>query len=772
MHADWLSCDGSAQQQPPFRWRRAARRQPANMMNHDMIAPKRVIAASTAVAVDRDKNSQFAVRWAVENLRLKEKMIILVHVATSHQEKEDCEGRSSDMQQLFLPYRGFCARKGVRTKEVVLHDLDIAVALCDFISAHSLKNIILGASSRSAITRAFKNGDVATSVGKLAPDTCSVYSVSRGKANKIKSSSDPISPVTALPPHVSLGFHRPGSLENSSTEYEQSSPSERSVASSAPSPPYSTTSSNESRHLFVWEKCHGSSYATCSDSTNTSFVSSHNTPSIRPPHHYSYQSEQHSYPSEIYYELRDEPRISDASRCFSSTLATEIEDELNRVKLELKHITDKYNAACLEVVTARDQEKEITQWRRNKVDDKHTEEFAMIMVEHEKQNSKAAMEIARKARVLADLETEKRKRAEKKFKIEAKQKQQVLDALAHGLARCRRYSIDEIEEATNNFTSNKLGEGSYGPVYKATIDHTPVAIKILKSEIPDGLKQFQQEVEVLSRMRHPNMVILMGACPDNGCLVYEYMDNGCLDDRLLCKDETPPLPWTTRFTIAAEIATGLNFLHQTKPQPIVHRDLKPANILLDKNFVSKISDVGLCRLVPASIADEVTQYRMTAAAGTFCYIDPEYQQTGLLGTKSDVYSLGIILLQLITARPAMGLTHQVKTAIEMGRFVEILDQRVKDWPLEETLSFAKLALHCSELRRRDRPNLHSTVLPELVRLRDAALQLKPEKKSYYFTYSNHPSYSESLSSYEEMNNIYALLWDDRSGNKCVESSSS
>ncbi|KAH6781277.1 kinase with adenine nucleotide alpha hydrolases-like domain-containing protein, partial [Perilla frutescens var. frutescens] len=247
------------------------------------------------------------------------------------------------------------------------------------------------------------------------------------------------------------------------------------------------------------------------------------------------------------------------------------------------------------------------------------------------------------------------------------------------------------------------------------------------------------------------MVILMGACPDNGCLVYEYMDNGCLDDRLLCKGNTPPLPWATRFKIAAEIATGLNFLHQTRPQPLVHRDLKPANILLDKNYVSKISDVGLSRLVPASVADEATQYRMTAAAGTFCYIDPEYQQTGLLGTKSDVYSLGIILLQLITARPAMGLTHQVKTAIEAGRFMEVLDQRVEGWPVEETLSFAKLALQCSELRRRDRPNLDSTVLPELERLRDAALsRLEHERRLYYFTYSSSRGCDrdQRLSSYE------------------------
>lgn len=226
------------------------------------------------------------------------------------------------------------------------------------------------------------------------------------------------------------------------------------------------------------------------------------------------------------------------------------------------------------------------------------------------------------------------------------------------------------------------------------------------------------QVEVLSRMRHPHMVLLLGACPEYGCLVYEYMENGSLEDRLFCRNGSSPLPWTVRFRIAAEIATALLFLHQTRPEPLVHRDLKPANILLDRNYVSKIGDVGLSRLVPPSVADSVTQYHMTAAAGTFCYIDPEYQQTGMLGTKSDIYSLGVTLLQIITAKPAMGLTYHIEEAIEHGTFSETLDPKVADWPVDKALSFAKLALQCCELRRRDRPDLGSVILPELERLRD------------------------------------------------------
>lgn len=194
-----------------------------------------------------------------------------------------------------------------------------------------------------------------------------------------------------------------------------------------------------------------------------------------------------------------------------------------------------------------------------------------------------------------------------------------------------------------------------------------------------------------------------------------------MEDRLFRKGNSPPIPWRIRFKLAADIATALLFLHQTRPEPLVHRDLKPANILLDHYYVCKISDVGLSRLVPPSVADSVSNYHMTSAAGTFCYIDPEYQQTGELGTKSDIYSLGVMLLQVITARPPMGLTHHVERAIKAGNFADLLDPTVQDWPVEEAFSFAKLALKCVELRKKDRPDLGSVIVPELCRLKEIAM---------------------------------------------------
>ncbi|KAE9462878.1 hypothetical protein C3L33_05213, partial [Rhododendron williamsianum] len=414
----------------------------------------------------------------------------------------------------------------------------------------------------------------------------------------------------------------------------------------------------------------------------------------------------------------------------SSQNQEEVEAEMRRLKQELKQTMEMYSTACKEALTAKQKAMELHRWKieeqRRLEQAQLAEEAALAIAEKEKAKTKAAIEAAEAAQRIAELEAQKRMNAEMKALKESEEKKKVLDVLAQSDIRYRKYTIEEIESATENFSnSRKIGEGGYGPVFKCFLDHTPVAVKVLRPDAAQGRSQFQQEVEVLSCIRHPNMVLLLGACPEYGCLVYEYMANGSLEDRLFRRGNTPVLPWQVRFRIAAEIGTGLLFLHQTKPEPLVHRDLKPANILLDRNFVSKISDVGLARLVPPSVANSVTQYRMTSTAGTFCYIDPEYQQTGMLGIKSDIYSIGIMLLQMITAKPPMGLTHHVERAIERGTFAEMVDQSVTDWPLEDAMKFAKLALKCAELRRKDRPDLKTVVLPELNRLRILAEENMP-----------------------------------------------
>ncbi|GER53543.1 protein kinase family protein [Striga asiatica] len=756
---------------------------PCNLLNPPQ--ESRIIIP-TAVAIDKDKNSQFAVKWAIDKLRLKDKQIILVHVRTHYTApKEGREPTQAETQQLFLPYRSFCARKGIRAKEVILQDHDVARGLAEYISISSITTIVLGSSSRGAVVRAFKNADVPSSVGKYAPDSCTVFVVSKGKVVKLKSGSQPETPSSTTSSMPRNAFS-PADNNSSQSSYNPENQPRRTPDEVKNTIPLYTSYGSKSPAPYDSENSSYGEYTSCL-SNYSSFINSGPSETefsrmtnrqadnkisnvLQPMSKMSLEvrtrgtrgysmsessdvSDIMSFPSDVSFEVMDPQPVSDSSGSSTSSQTAEIEDELRRLKQELQQITMKYNLANLEAATARDKVRGLVELdEESKLDEaRQAHEAALAIVEREKLMCKAAVEVAHKAQRIAELESEKRKHVELKYKQESEEKKKAIEALARSEIRYRRYTMDEIEVATDYFlAANKIGEGGYGPVFKAILDHTPVAIKVLRPDISQGEQQFQKEVEVLSRMRHPNMVVLLGACPDYGSLVYEYMENGSLEDRLYRKNGTPPLPWPARFRIAAEIATALNFLHKTRPEPLVHRDLKPANILLDRNFVSKISDVGLCRLVPAPVADSITQCHMTAAAGTFCYIDPEYQQTGMLGTKSDVYSFGVMLLQILTARPAMGLSHHVETAIESGQFADVLDRTVGDWPVEEALSLAKLALKCCELRRRDRPDLDSVILTELERLRDVGLEVS-RGVSFFYAHSKSDGSSKDSSSSSQAN---------------------
>ncbi|CAH8388962.1 unnamed protein product [Eruca vesicaria subsp. sativa] len=576
-------------------------------------------------------------------------------------------------------------------KEVLLHDIDIASAIVDYITNNSIANIVIGASARNTFLKKFKSTDVPTTLLKTTPDTCGVFIVSKDKLLTSRSASRPHTP-----------------------QHNPQTPSKQPLISMLSDPgPASFTSSTESgrpslngdisTHTNHYKPSHNmSSPADLSNelSSNRHSVES-NASFYSITGRSTYGGSSHSSTSMYDTTDGDEGRLSGGN--ITEHENQNLELEVRRLRLELQQ----FNATMgRETVPPRAEKPEEAKVAR---------EMLRELAEMDKQKSQSAIHATEMAQRLEEMEKQKRRLVEMQAKFNAKN-------MANNVSY-RRYSIKDVEDATDGFSDDlKIGEGGYGPVYKALLENTSVAIKILKSDISEGLKQFQQEVEVLSCMRHPNMVILLGACPEYGCLVYEYMENGTLEDRLFCKDNTPPLSWRARFRIAAEIATGLLFLHQAKPEPLVHRDLKPANILLDRHLNSKISDVGLARLVPPAVADSFTHYHMTAAAGTFCYIDPEYQQTGMLGVKSDLYSFGVVLLQILTAMPAMGLSHRVEQGIEKNRLREVLDPRISDWPEEETLVLAQLAMQCCELRKKDRPDLATVLLPALSKLREFATE--------------------------------------------------
>lgn len=222
-------------------------------------------------------------------------------------------------------------------------------------------------------------------------------------------------------------------------------------------------------------------------------------------------------------------------------------------------------------------------------------------------------------------------------------------------------------------------------------------------------------------MRHPNLVTLVGTCRESRSLVYEYVRNGSLEDCLSNKEKRAPLPWQTQICIAVQICSALFFLHSNKPS-IIHGNLKPSKVLLDVNFVSKLTDFGAFHLIPQSESSSTTHKPIF----TSLFTDPEYFETGRLTPESDVYSFGIILLQLLTRRPAFGILKDVKSALEKDNFKSVLDCSGGDWPFEEAKQLANLALMCCEKNPLDRPDL-GFILIALEQMKTSGIDSGPKE---------------------------------------------
>lgn len=224
----------------------------------------------------------------------------------------------------------------------------------------------------------------------------------------------------------------------------------------------------------------------------------------------------------------------------------------------------------------------------------------------------------------------------------------------------RKFQFSELKSATRNFRPDSLiGEGGFGHVFKGWIEENGtapakpgtglvVAVKILNPNGLQGHKEWLAEVDYLGELRHSNLVKLIGYCSEgeHRLLVYEFMERGSLEQHLFRR--ATPLHWTTRMKIALGAAKGLAFLHGHNP-PIIYRDLKTSNILLDDEYNAKLSDFGLARDGPQGDRSHVS----TRVMGTYGYAAPEYVMTGHLTARSDIYSFGVVLLELLTGRRSM-----------------------------------------------------------------------------------------------------------------------
>ncbi|KAJ9553586.1 hypothetical protein OSB04_017631 [Centaurea solstitialis] len=305
------------------------------------------------------------------------------------------------------------------------------------------------------------------------------------------------------------------------------------------------------------------------------------------------------------------------------------------------------------------------------------------------------------------------------------------------------FSLDKIAAATDNFSvSNKIGEGGFGPVYKGVLeDGREIAVKRLSETSQQGFDEFKNEVICIAKLQHRNIVKLLGYCihENEMILIYEYMANKSLASYLFDEGRSSMLDWPRRFHIINGTARGILYLHQDSRLQIIHRDLKAANILLDGDMNPKISDFGLARKFVGNDASDKTK----KVVGTYGYISPEYAVHGRFSIKSDVFSFGVLVLEIVSGMKNREFSHEDHRDNLLGhawrlykedKSIELITESLRtSCVISEVVRSIHVALLCVQHHAEDRPTMLSVVL---MLVSDSALP--PPKQPAFFTEENSP----------------------------------
>lgn len=686
------------------------------------------------VAVGKEyKESKETLIWVLRNIS-KDKKVVLVHVHRPAQmipmmgakfpanqlKEEQVKGyRLLEMQKMnktLDEYLALCSHAKIQAEKLVIQMDDIGKGLLELIAQHQITELVMGAAADRQYSKKMKapKSKTAMSVQQHANRSCKMWFVCKGnlictRDTVVDKSGQAGSPMSSPSFSKLHPFRSKSSPQNHSHTLDWLAQKRRSE-------------SVDLRELMAASPLKMSIDENSANSSATLHLLHKSAEGISPPNleleHSAMDSEIHEKLQRALKEAEDFRHEAYEQSCRrrkaeidAIVAAQEVKASENLHDKELKLRKD------IAIESARER------LELEKLKSHHDE----LMEELQKTNEKKVQmgfQIAASERIIKDFqeklsavkcllsslqkENEKLQQEREEAAREAEELQQKREEAASStkeIMNLTEFTFSELERATNNFdNSMKIGEGGYGNVYKGFLRHTVVAIKMLNSQSMQGQAEFYQEVEILSRVRHPHLVTLIGTCPEAWALIYEYLPQGSLEDRLACKDNTPPLPWYVRTRITAEICFALIFLHSYKPHAVVHSDIKPANILLGSNYTSKLGDFGISRLL-IQTDNTNTLFKQTHLKGTFVYMDPEFASSGELTPRSDVYSFGIIILRLLTGRPALGIIKEVREAMVANQLHEMLDVSAGDWPFVQAKQLAHLALRCCEIERKKRPDL-------------------------------------------------------------------
>ncbi|CAK8530431.1 unnamed protein product [Lathyrus sativus] len=334
------------------------------------------------------------------------------------------------------------------------------------------------------------------------------------------------------------------------------------------------------------------------------------------------------------------------------------------------------------------------------------------------------------------------------------------------------FDFNTIIIATNNFLEeNKLGQGGFGSVYRGRlIEGQEIAVKRLSKTSGQGNEEFKNEVRLIAKLQHRNLVRLLGCCidMDEKLLVYEYMENRSLDSILFDKARKPLLDWKKRFNVICGIARGLLYLHHDSRLRIIHRDLKASNILLDGEMNPKISDFGMARI----FGHDQTEANTLRVVGTYGYMSPEYAMDGNFSVKSDVFSFGVLVLEIISGKKNRGFYYAnddmnlLKNAWGQwreGKALELIDSAIgNSYTESEVLRCIHVGLLCVQERAEDRPTMPSVLL---MLGSETALMPEPRSPGFSLGRSKNPLETDSSSSKQDetwsVNQVTVTLLDAR-----------